>query len=601
MKAFANRVVRIDLAKESIGIEELNPQWARDFIGGRGYGEKILVEEIDPNIDPLSPDNKLIFTVGPLAATGAPAGNRIMLVTKGSLNGAIACSNAGGFFGREMKQAGYDALIIEGRADRPVYLSILDDEIKVNDASSLWGLSTWETDERFKERYPKARTITIGSGGEKLSRISAVMIDRYRAAGRTGVGAVMGSKNLKGMVVMGTGQKRPELADPKGFKVARKKALEKLKEHPVASQGLPSYGTAVLVNIINKIGSLPVNNAQDAYFKKADKISGEYMAEHTLIKKIPCAGCPIACGRVTHITDGPYAGSEGEGPEYETIWAFGAMCGVSDLNAITKAHYLCDYYGLDGISVGSTIACAMELYEKGYLPKKEVPFELRFGNGEAMVEAVKLLGERKGFGDILAEGSYRLASKYGHPELSMSVKKQEFPAYDPRGVKGIGLEYATSNRGACHVRGYTISPEVLGVPKLVDRLTYEGKPALVKLFQDFTAVVDSSGLCLFTTFGMELSDYTALLKAATGFDYRDETLLRAGERIWNLERIFNLKAGFTSADDTLPERLLKEPIKSGPSKGEVSDLSKMLPEYYRLRGWNRNGIPSEEKKRELSL
>ena len=425
------------------------------------------------------------------------------------------------------------------------------------------------------------------------------MFDGHRASGRTGVGAVVGSKNLKGIAVRGT--KGVEVADVEGFKEAVRNAYGKLSGHPVASQGLPTYGTAVLVNILNNVGSFPTRNAQDGYFPLADNISGETMVKKTLIKNKGCGGCPIACGRVTEIREGKYKGSHGEGPEYETAWSLGAMCGVDDINAVTKAHYLCDEYGLDGISAGVTIACAMELYEKGYIPKEDAPFPITFGDGDAVVELVKLMGTREGIGDLLAEGSYRLADHYGHPELSMTVKKQEIPAYDPRGVKGIGLEYATSNRGACHVRGYTISPEVLGTPVQVDRLVYEGKAELVKLFQDLTAAVDASGECLFTTFGMEAANYAELLKTATGIPYDEKMLLLAGERIWNLERLFNIKAGLTGKDDTLPQRFLKEPIPSGPSAGEINELDKMLPEYYKVRGWDPEGKPTADKLKELNL
>ncbi|MCK4696896.1 MAG: aldehyde ferredoxin oxidoreductase C-terminal domain-containing protein, partial [Dehalococcoidia bacterium] len=315
------------------------------------------------------------------------------------------------------------------------------------------------------------------------------------------------------------------------------------------------------------------------------------------------AACPITCGRITEIREGQYRGEHGEGPEYETTWSLGEMCGIEDLNAITKANYLCNDYGLDTISAGSTIACAMELYERGYIPEKDVPFPMRFGDSDAMIKMVRLMGEREGvIGDLLAEGSYRLAEHYGHPELSMTVKKQEFPAYDPRAIKGIGLNYATSNRGGCHVRGYTIAPEVLGWPIQLDRLTYEGKAGLVKTFQDFTAVVDSSGMCLFTFFGMpNMSDYSPILRAITGIPYTDEELMEAGERIWNQERLWNLKAGLTKKDDTLPPRLLREPIASGPSKGEICELDKMLPEYYKLRGWDEEGVPTKEKLEELGL
>jgi aldehyde:ferredoxin oxidoreductase len=599
-KGFNGVILRIDLEKKEFKTEGINEEWARLFIGGRGYGERIIFDEVDPKIDPLSKENKVVIATGPIVGTTAPASGRTMVITKGALNNAIACSNGGGYFGIELKMAGYDMLILEGKAKEPVYLWIYNDDVEIRSAKDIWGRTTIETDAIFREHtHTEAKTMAIGPAGEKLSKISCAIFDGHRASGRTGVGAVLGSKNVKGIAVRGT--KGVEVADVEGFKEAVKRAYGKLHDHPVASEGLPTYGTAVLVNILNSVGSLPTRNAQEAYFPTADNISGETMVKKTLIKKKGCGGCPIDCGRVTEIREGKYKGDHGEGPEYETAWSLGAMCGVDDINAVTKAHYLCDEYGLDGISAGVTIACAMELYEKGYIPKKDVPFSIPFGDGDAVVELVKLMGTREGFGDLLAEGSYRLAEHYGHPELSMSVKKQEIPAYDPRGVKGIGLEYATSNRGACHVRGYTIAPEVLGTPIQVDRLAYEGKADLLKLFQDLTAAVDASGACLFTTFGMDAANYAELVATATGIPFDEKELLLAGERIWNLERLFNLKAGFTKEDDTLPKRLLEEPIPSGPSKGEVNELHRMLPEYYKVRGWDPEGRPTEEKLKELSL
>ena len=600
LKGFNGVILRINLTKGELQREGINEEWAKLFIGGRGYGEKIIYEEVDPKIDPLSEENKVVIATGPIVGTTAPASGRIMVITKGPLNNTLACSNAGGYFGIELKMAGYDMIILEGKAKEPVYLWIDNDEVEIRNANDIWGKTTIETDKILRENtHIEAKTMEIGPAGEKLSKISGVMFDGHRASGRTGVGAVVGSKNFKGIAVRGT--KGVEVADVKGFKEAVRNAYGKLAAHPVASEGLPTYGTAVLMNILNNVGSLPTKNAQDAYFPTADNISGEAMVKKTLIRKKGCGGCPIDCGRVTEIREGKYKGDHGEGPEYETAWSMGAMCGVDDINTVTKAHYLCDEYGLDGISAGVTIACAMELYEKGYMPKEDAPFPIRFGDGDAVVELVKLMGIREGFGNLLAEGSYRLAEHYGHPELSMSVKKQEIPAYDPRGVKGIGLEYATSNRGACHVRGYTIAPEVLGTPIQVDRLAYEGKADLVKLFQDLTAAVDASGACLFTTFGMEAANYAELVTTATGIPYDEKNLLLAGERIWNLERLFNLKAGLTKEDDTLPSRFIEEPIKSGPSKGEINELGKMLPEYYKVRGWDSEGRPTDDKLTELSL
>jgi len=600
VKGFSGVILRVNLSTGKIKREAINEEQARLFVGGRGYGNKIIYDEVSPTIDPLSPENKVIIATGPTGGTNAPSSGRIMVITKGALNGAIACSNAGGFFGDELKKAGYDMVIFEGKAEKPAYLWINDDNVELRDAQHIWGKKTFEADRLIRqETDSKAKIMTIGPAGAKLSLISSVMFDINRASGRTGVGAVVGSKNLQGIAVKGS--KKVDISDLDGFKEATSKAVKILKADPIAGEGLPTYGTASLVGAINGIGSFPTRNAQDAYFPTADNISGEALAKRVLIKKGACAHCPIACGRITEIREGKYKGDSGEGPEYETLWSLGAMCGIDDLNAVTKAHYLCNDYGLDAIAVGSTIACAMELYEKGYMPKKDAPFPIKFGDAEALVKLTQMMGEGEGIGSLLAQGSYRLAEHYGHPELSMSVKKQEFPAYDPRGIKGIGLEYATSNRGACHVRGYTISPEVLGVPFAVDRLTYDGKAELTKTFQDFTAVVDSSGMCLFTTFGMSISEFTAILKTLTGMPYSDDELMKAGERIWNLEKLFNLKAGFTKKDDTLPPRMLEEPIASGPSKGEVSELHRMLPDYYKVRGWDEEGRPTKGKLAELSL
>jgi len=602
LKGFTGVIARVNLSTGEIKKEKLNEEWARLFIGGRGYGGKIIYDEVDPKTDPLAPDNKIVIATGPTTVSNAPASGRTVIVTKAPLNGTIACSNTGGFFGPQLKQAGYDMVIIEGKAAKPVYLWINDGNIEIKDAQKLWGKKPAEIEEAIKkETDPKARVMTIGPAGVKLSKIAAVMFDIHRASGRTGVGAVLGSKNFLGIAAKGT--KKVEFADPAGLKTANSKARKLLKEAPISGQGLPTYGTSVLVNVINEIGGYPAKNAQDAYFPTAGQTGGEAIVEKILTKRGACATCPITCGRITEIREGKYQGEHGEGPEYETTWALGVMCGVDDLNAVTKANYLCNEYGLDTISAGSTIACAMELYEKGYIPEKDAPFPIRFGDGDTVVKLVQMMGERKGvLGDLLAEGSYRLAEHYGHPELSMSVKKQEFPAYDPRAIKGIGLNYATSNRGGCHVRGYTVAPEVLSWPMAADRLAYEGKAGLDKFFQDFTAVVDSSGMCLFTFFGMpNMSDYTPILRATTGIPYTDEELLKAGERIWNQERLWNLKAGFTKKDDTLPPRLLKEPIPSGASKGEICELDKMLPEYYKLRGWDEEGRPTKEKLEELGL
>jgi aldehyde:ferredoxin oxidoreductase len=431
-----------------------------------------------------------------------------------------------------------------------------------------------------------------------MSRIACIMNDKDRTTGRSGVGAVMGSKKLKALVVHGTGGIRP--ADPAAVREAALRIRQQLLDHPVTGEGLSLLGTPILVNIINQTGAFPTRNFQEAVFEGAEAISGEYMREHELVKNKACFGCTIGCGRVTKSTKPGYE-SYGEGPEYETSWAFGAQCGVDDMEAIIKANNLCNRYGLDTISAGSTVGCAMELYERGYLPEKDVGMPIPFGSAEAVVKLTELMGKAEGFGKLMAEGSYRMAEKYGHPELSMSVKKQEMPAYDPRGVQGMSLEYATSNRGGCHVRGYLISPEVLGIPEKLDPQETKDKEVWLKIFQDLTAAVDSAGICLFTTFGLGGKEVAEQLKALTGENYDEAKVMQIGERIYNLERLFNIQAGLTKDDDALPPRMVNDPIPAGPMKGKVARAPEMLPKYYAVRGWDENGIPGKEKLKELGL
>jgi aldehyde:ferredoxin oxidoreductase len=599
MKGWIGKILRVDLTKGESKVEELDPKLGAKFIGGRGLGSKILSDEIDPKVDPFSPNNKLIMATGPLTGTGASAAGRYMVITKAPLTGTIACSNSGGHFGAELKFAGFDLIIFEGKAKEPVYLYIEDGKAEIRDAKSIWGKTTHETtDQILSETDMDARVACIGPAGEKLVRYACVINDKHRAAGRSGVGAVMGSKNLKAVAVKGSGS--ITIANKEVFRKVTLDVFQKVKANPVTSTGLPTYGTAVLVNIINASGILPTRNFNEGVFEGAEKISGETIVDDILVRNRACFSCPIACGRVVRVTNPKYE-CFGEGPEYESDWSMGACCGIDNLDAIAKGNYLCDTLGFDPISAGVTIACGMELFEKGIISTKEVGRSLNFGDADAMVEMIRAIGYREGFGDALAEGSYRLAERYGHPEYSMSVKKQEFPAYDGRGVQGMGLQYATSNRGACHVRGYLISPEILGSPQKLDPFETEEKAGWVKAFQDLTAVVDSAGLCLFNTFAFGGPEILEYLKAATGIEMSLEELMKAGERIWNLEKVFNLKAGITGKDDRLPDRLTKEPMPSGPAKGKVVELGKMLPEYYELRGWDKEGVPTKERLKELGL
>ncbi len=596
MYGYNNKVLRVNLTEKSFKTEALNLDLAKKFLGGRGLGEKYLMDEIDPTIDALSTENKLIFVTGPLSGTPTPTGGRYMVVTKSPLTGTVASSNSGGRWGAELKMAGYDMIIIEGKADKPVYIYIQDDEVTIKDAGHLWGKYTSETTEILtKELGDKVKIANIGPAGEKLSRIASVMNDLDRAAGRSGVGAVMGSKNLKAIAVRGTG--KVAVASPDKLKEVVASCNKKIRENGVTGQGLPTYGTAVLVNIINENGVFPKHNFQESSFSEAEAISGETLADKYLIKRVGCYGCPIACGRHCKVDD-----LEAGGPEYETIWGFGADCGVSDLGMVIKANFWSNEMGMDTISASTTIAAAMELYQKGYIKEEDTDgMPLEFGNAEAVLEWTKRMGLREGFGDKLADGSYRLCDSYGVPELSMSVKKQELPAYDPRAIQGQGLAYATSNRGGCHVRAYLISPEILGLPEKLDRFSLEGKSTWVKIFQDLTAAIDATGLCLFTSFALGADDYAALYSAVTGIEITGEDVLLAGERVWNIEKVFNLAAGITPAEDTLPKRLLEEGITDGPSKGNVARLSELLPAYYAERGWNEEGIPTDERLQLLGL
>ena len=600
MYGWTGVMLRVNLSTGAITREPLPKEDAKAFIGARGLGTKLYMDLAGPGVEPLSEENPLIFATGPLTGTLATSGGRYNVVTRAPLTGTIAASNSGGYFGPELKYAGYDVIIFEGRSPKPVYLAIDDDKVELRDAAHLWGKNVYETtDSLQQENGAKAKVACIGPAGENLVKMACIINDKTRAAGRSGVGAVMGFKRLKAITVKGS--KGLRVAQPEAFMKTIYDARQKLQAHPVTGQGLGLYGTAILVNILDQTGALPVNNFRDSgTFPEAEAVSGEMLAEKYLRRKKGCFGCTIACGRVSRVKNGKFKG-DAEGPEYEAAWGYGPDCGISDLAAVVKANGLCNELGLDAITMPTTIACAMELYEAGLLSREEAGMDLRFGNVDAIGELTRMTAYRQGIGNLLAEGSYRLAEHFGHPELSMSVKKQEMPAYDPRGIKGIGLNYATSNRGGCHVRGYTISPEVLGIPEKLDNLAYEGKAGWVKGFQDLTAAVDAAGICLFCTFGIGAQELADQLTTATGEIYTPETVLAAGERIWNLEKLYNLKVGFTKADDTLPPRLLHEPMKNGANAGAVCELDKVLEEYYALRGWDEEGVPGAAKLAALGL
>jgi aldehyde:ferredoxin oxidoreductase len=581
---------------------------AKAYIGGRGLGIYYLNKLVDPKCDPLSPDNALVMATGPLTGTGAPTGARYMVMTKSPLTGAITCSNSGGMFPTEFKRTGYDAIIFSGRSKTPVYLWLDREKAELRPADHLWGKNTHETtDALLAETESKARVACIGPAGEKQVLFASIMNDKDRAAGRSGVGAVMGNKRLKAVVVRGQG--RIPLADPDRFKAFNKEVLAAFKagtkETPL---GLTVHGTAGVVMATQNFGVLPTKNWQQGTFDGWEKIHGEELTRRFLKKNSACYRCPIGCGRQTKVDDPRFAG-EGEGPEYETIYAMGSNCMVDDLAAITKANYICNELGMDTITMGATIACAMELVERGYLSEEEVGRPLPWGDGEALVELTRMTGWREGFGDLLAEGSYRLADRCGHPELAPVSKKQEFPGYEPRGSQAMGLAYATSPIGGSHMRGDPAYFELFSVPQPMDPHQWEGKAKVTAAFQDLSAIIDSAGLCIFFAvrhlaakdLGVAPVGILEYLNAATGADYSLEELMRAGERIINAERLFLNRAGFSRKDDTLPKRLTDTPAPTGPAKGLVCQLGKMLDEYYQVRSWTENGHPKQEVLERLGL
>jgi aldehyde:ferredoxin oxidoreductase len=608
MAGWTGKLLRVDLTAGKSSVEEIPQEWLHDYIGGRGLGVRYLYEEMDPAVDPVSPENKLIFVTGPLTGTPTPCGARYMVVTKGPLTGAITTSNSGGFWGPELKFAGYDMVIIEGRAPKPCYLYIYDDHVEIRDAAQYWGQGVGETEDGLREELgiPQLRVCCIGPAGENGVRFACIMNDKHRAAGRSGVGAVMGSKNLKAIAVRGTGG--VDVADPEGFMKAVWAMQEVMRDNAVR-EAFGLYGTASTIDMTQTFGALPTRNFQEGQFDEYEALNGATIRETRLVTNKACFACTIACGRVcqlgehsdkylvnTHPRNWKQAG---EGPEYEAAWALGADTGVHDLDAVLKANWLCNDLGMDPISMGSTLAAAMELYERDVITDDDVEMPLKFGSSEALVRMVEATGYREGFGDKLAEGAKRMGDALEHPEVFMGSKGQEFPAYDPRGFQGMGLAYATCNRGACHLRAWTPAIESSGE---VDPHGTEGKSEWVADEQNRTTAHDNTGLCLFVAFaGGGLESFVPCTAAATGVDYTVDDFVKIGERTWNLERLWNLRAGLTKADDSLPKRLLKEGHKSGPSAGVTVDLDAMLPIYYAERGWDEAGVPSADKLMELGL
>ncbi len=601
------RILRVDLTAETCTPEPLNMEWAQAYLGERGLAAKYLMESMDPKTDPLSPENVLIFATGPLTGTMTSTSGRYAVVTKGPLTGAIACSNSGGKFGAELKFAGYDLLVIHGKAERPVYLHIVDDDVKIVDAEPLWGKSCWETEEwlRAQHRDPQMRIASIGVAGERLVRYACVINDLHRAAGRSGVGAVMGSKNLKAVAARGTKGVRVE--DPQRFMQAVSETKAKLWD-TAHRRGLEKYGTIPMIDNMHNFGGLPTRNSLDVQFEGTSKIDHRAMratgedGHRNLVTNKACFGCTIACGRIAKVNPEHYTVVNRKeyqiasgGLEYETAFAFGAELGIDDIDALTFANFIMNEQGMDPISFGGTLAAAMELYEKGVITDADTDgVPLRFGNAEALTIMAEKTGKYEGFGQTLAMGSKLMAEKYGHPEVSITIKGQEIPGYDGRALQGMGLGYATSPRGACHLKHDLFAEDM-------EEVSGKGKAKPCKDTQDKVAAVDSTGLCLFTTGAWELEDFACQIDAACEGEWSTEKLEEVGERVFNLERTFNIAAGFTRADDTLPQRFLETPAPGGTAAGKVSDLPMMLPAYYQERGWTEEGVPTNETLSRLRL
>lgn len=610
---YTGKVLRINLSTKEITVENLSEQIAKDFIGGAGFGIKYLFDEVPGNADPLGEENKLIFTPGPLTGTPAPCASRMALTTKSPLTGAVAVALSGGQFPAELKFAGYDILIVEGKSETPVFIYINDDKVTIRDAQRLWGMDTVDTQLLIKHilKEQNVRVACIGPAGENLSKMAAVINER-RAFGRKGVGAVMGSKNLKAIAVRGT--KVVPVADEEAFQKARQTMLAAMKESPILYSVFAKTGTPLVVDGASALGIFPSENFSTTGEKDYTQKLGVEASAKAIISSEPCYNCPVQCSQLKLARgNSKYIGSLSD-PEYETYYSLGSQIGVDNLDSIIAADQICDKLGLDTISVGVTIGFAMELFEKGFLTLGDTGgLDLRFGNYEVVIDVIKGMAYKtEGLGALLGNGTKALAEKIGNgcEAYAMHIKGLEIPAYDPRGAMAHGLNMATAYSGADHNKGYAIQ-EVFSIPipKPYDRFAIEEKGWLTKWNQDTScAVSDCPTFCGFlfdmALTGIALQNTADMVSAASGLTLTPDDVAKVGERVNNLAKVFNITAGLTRAYDTLPERFLTEPLKEGGSKGRYirkEDFNKMLEDYYEARNWTKEGIPTAEKLKELGI
>ena len=603
---YANKIGFVDLTAGKVEYKDAPEDWKRKYIGGRGLGVKYVFEN-GPQVDPLSPDNILCFMNGPLTGSEANMSGRMAVVTKSPLTGTITDSHHGGWSAARLRWAGFDGLIFKGKAAKPVYAYVTGDKVELLDASELWGKNVHETVKFFNKQYGEKdlSVIAIGQAGEKLVKFACWVNEDDRASGRGGTGCVGGSKNLKAIVIKAE-KELVKAVDRDKWKAAHEKALAEIMDERVVTSprkgGLSVYGTNVLMNMSNVIGGLPTKNSQlAAYGDKAELVSGEYVNANILVGNPTCHACPVACKKEVEVKEGPYKGLRMESVEYESAWAFGSNCFNSNINVVAKCIDMCNDFGMDTIEMGNALSTYMEASDRGYTNGDG---KLDWGDATGMVETIEKIALRKGVGDKIAEGPARYAKGLGHPEISMSVKGQSIPAYDPRGIKGMGLGYATSNRGACHLRGYTPAAEVvgnvLGPSEVADPLAWKGKGEMNVIFQNVHTVTDCLDVCKFATFAESLDSFAAQYEAITGLPSDANHLLLVGERVYNLERHYNNLAGFGKGSDYLPKRFTTEPSTVPGSEGQVCELDDMLVEYYEKRGWE-NGVVPESKLKELEI
>lgn len=604
MNGWTGNCLRVNLTDNNYQFEKIPLELMEKFLGGRGLGVKVLSDEIDPLVDPLSPDNKIIFISGPLVGTGAVTGASCNVVTKSALSGTVACAKIRGHFGAELKFAGFDMIIAEGKAEFPVVLSILDDKVSIQPALEYWGRSTSETETLFKkslkDKWATRETylLSIGPAGEKLIPLANIINDGFLSVGGAGIGAVMGSKNLKAIAVRGNHS--VTVADGNRFVQVVTTLINKLNSAPLTSQSMTSWGSAFFVDLCYQKGILPSKNFRGSSFGESRIGAIETLSNTFTLRSRGCFACPIACIKKTDVNNPIFKG-KGMAPTYLAIGALGHNCGITDLTTIGMANMICAEMGLDPLAAGGTIATAMELEEKGIVSKDTLKLELQFGRGKDLLQALTLIATKKGHARRIGRGAKALTEEYGNPQLFMGVKGIPMAPFDPRAIQGMGLHFATSNYGPHHLYAYTFIEEILNVHSQMDPWTTQGKPEMVKRYQDIAAVIDSLGLCNWPLMGLKFNNFVPMVNSCLDANFRPDDLIMIGERIWNMERLFNKKAGFDSGNDKLPERFFKEPIPDGPAAGQISRLDQMLGEYYNLRGWSENGQPQPETLKALDL